>query len=285
MGDDRIERVPAGSTRKFVKQLLKSLGVLSLAREVRDAALSLQWLKTNTRYWIGGAPDGLPVPPLTRVRSATGTSSLEWSFHGGALAAKSIRDALARNGVDMNGFRALLDFGCGYGRVLRHWSGLRAEIHGSDYNPSSIRWCRRNLRFATFEVNALEPPLSYADNRFDFVYALSVFTHLPRPLLKPWMSELSRILIPGGHLLITTHGEAYMSGLTPEEQDEFRRGSPVVRNADVAGTNHCGVYFSEAYIRGTLASGFEVLEFVPQGALGNPHQDLVLLRKPVVEHT
>ena len=265
--------------RQFVKRLLKSLAVLDLARELRDSIVGLTWARANMRFWIGGAPDGLPVPPLARVRSATGTSSLEWSFHSGTLAAASIRDALARNGVDMNNLRALLDFGCGYGRVLRHWSNLHAEIHGCDYNPGSIRWCRRNLRFARFEVNDIAPPLPYADRRFDFVYALSVLTHLPRPLLDPWMAELSRILEPGGHLLITTHGEAYLGELSPEEQEQFRLGHPVVRNADVAGTNQCGVYFSEAYIRGTLGGGFDVVDFVPRGALGNPHQDLTLLRK------
>lgn len=271
-------------SRKQLRTLLADVGLLDPARELRDSVLGFRWFKTNAPFWVRGAPDGLPVPPLRLVRSATGASSLEWAFHSGGLAASTIRGAVQRNGLDLNGFRSILDFGCGFGRVIRHWAGLRADVHGCDCNPASIRWCRRNLRFATFEVNRLDPPLTYSSRRFDFVYALSVLTHLPKPLLKPWMAELGRVLIPGGYLLLTTHGAAYLPQLTLEEQQQFHAGLPVVRNEDVAGTNRCGVYFSEAYIRATLAEGFRVVDFVPEGALGNPHQDLVLLQKTPQEH-
>jgi SAM-dependent methyltransferase len=271
--------VHRGLARQSAKYFLESLGLLDVTRELRDATGSLKWLRTNAPYWVKGAPDGLPVPPLRLVRSATGTSSLDWSFHSGRRAAESISAALERHHVEIDRLRSLLDFGCSYGRVIRHWSHLNAEVHGCDCNARSIRWCRRNLRFAAFAVNGLEPPLPYSNGRFDLVYALSVFTHLPQRLLVPWMAEMRRVLAPGGHLLLTTHGEAYLSELTPDEQRRFRAGEPVVRNESAAGTNRCGVYFSEACIRNRLAEGFHVVEFLPEGARGNPHQDLVLLRK------
>ena len=40
-----------------------------------------------------------------------------------------------------------------------------------------------------------------------------------------------------------------------------------------------GVYCSEDYIRETLSDGFNLVDFIPRGAAGNPHQDLVLLRR------
>ena len=73
---------------------------------------------------------------------------------------------------------SILDFGCGCGRVVRWWRDLPAEIHGSDFNPTLVRWCRENLPFGVFEVNRPEPPLPYPDDSFDLVYALSVLTHL-----------------------------------------------------------------------------------------------------------
>ena len=53
-----------------------------------------------------------------------------------------------------------------------------------------------------------------------------------------------------------------------------------VRNEDGSGTNRCGLYFPEAYVRGTLARRLALINFTPEGAKVNPRQDLILLRKP-----
>ena len=79
----------------------------------------------------------------------------------------------------MQQFRAVLDFGCGCGRIIRHWKDLKGPvIYGSDYNPQLVEFCRRALPFARFSVNRLRSPLDYEDSTFDFIYAISVFTHL-----------------------------------------------------------------------------------------------------------
>jgi 2-polyprenyl-3-methyl-5-hydroxy-6-metoxy-1,4-benzoquinol methylase len=266
-------------TRRQVRGLLAAAGLLGAAREARDVVSSVPWLRDNWRFWRHGAPDGLPVPPLHLVRSSTGTSSLAWLFHGGALAADSITGVLARNGLDIRTFTSILDFGCGCGRVIRQWVELDAAVHGCDYNRRSVEWCRRHLAFASFDVNALSPPLPYGDGQFDLVYALSVFTHLPEPLLFAWVREMERVLKPGGVLIISTHGERYLGELTPDQQARFRAGAVVVKEQASAGTNLCGVYFSEPFIRTRFADGFRVLDFIPEGARGNPPQDLVLLQK------
>ena len=41
----------------------------------------------------------------------------------------------------------------------------------------------------------------------------------------------------------------------------------------------CGAYHPEIYVRERLARGFQVVEFVPEGAAGNPYQDAYLLRR------
>jgi SAM-dependent methyltransferase len=258
---------------------LDTLGLLDIARETYGWLDGARWLKSNWPIWRQGAADGLPLPPMRLIRSSTGTPSLAWYLEGGARAARAITEVVERNHIRLQDRRAILDFGCGCGRVIRHWKSLSGRIHGSDYNAAVVAWCRRNLAFAHFTQNSLAPPLRYPDEQFDLVYALSVFTHLPEPLLHPWVKELSRVLVPGGHLIVTTHGRAYLASLNVAEQQRFESGQVVVKDPQSAGTNRCGVYMSAECVRALFAPSFELLDAEPEGAAGNPRQDLYLLAK------
>ena len=102
-------------------------------------------------------PDGLPLPPGRLRTLVAGTDDVEWFLQGGLLAASSMRAILARSGVTIERLGAILDFGCGAGRVLRHWKSLDGPaLHGTDYNPELVAWCAANLPFATFRVNRLD---------------------------------------------------------------------------------------------------------------------------------
>jgi hypothetical protein len=80
-------------------------------------------------------------------------------------------------------------------------------------------------------------------------------------------------------LLLTTHGRSYLPRLDAGERARFEAGELVVRWNDVPGTNLCSAYHPEHYLRQTFARGFTFVELEPEGARGNPTQDLVLLRK------
>ncbi len=224
--------------------------------------------------------EGRPVPPGDLIFLVANTEDVAWFLDTGALAARSIRAILGRNGLAIEDFGSVLDFGCGVGRVIRQWSGLRGpRLQGTDYNPRLARWCARNLPFARFGVNALDRALDEPPGRFDFIYCLSVFTHLSEAAQAFWMGELARVLAPGGYLLITTHGDHYLPSLAPDDQARYRAGHLVVQKAAREGSNDCAAFHPPAYVRATLARGYDVLDAIPEGALGNPSQDLWLLRK------
>ncbi len=173
---------------------------------------------------------------------------------------------------------AVLDFGCGCGRVLRHLHDV-SGLHGSDLDAGLAGWCSANLPFANVRVNRAEPPTGYSDAQFDAAYAFSVFTHMPAELQQRWLDEFRRILKPGGLLLFSTHGSYYLPRLSAPERKRFASGELVVRFRTAAGSNLCNTYHPEAFVRGRLAAGWEVAAFVPEGARGNPRQDAWVFRK------
>lgn len=248
------------------------LRVLERLRLLRGSFRAYEWLRSLR----GGDARGVP-PARLRVRVA-GTADPAWFLEGGRLAAETVRQAAARHDRPLDELDALLDFGCGCGRVLRQWRRLDAAVHGTDPDAAAVDWCRRNLRFAQLQVNGPEPPLAYPDESFDLVYAFSVLTHLPEELQRGWVDELGRVLRPDGLLLLSTHGERYLDRLTPDERERFAAGEVVIRWEQAAGTNLCAAYHPRAALE-RLADGLTFLELVREGAQGNPHQDLSVLRK------
>ena len=247
--------------RRFLR-LLERTGLIGPAFRTWE---STQALLAGRRSQVD-ADDALPVPPPRLIVRVAGAADVDWFLEGGRLGAASVRGALLRQGVHLDALGAMLDFGCGCGRVTRNWAGLSGvQVAGTDLSRPAVDWCRRYLPFARFEENGLTPPLVFDDESFDLVYALSVFTHLTADLQLAWRDELRRVLRPGGHLLVTTHGESYLPRLAPDERERFERGELVVRWAEVAGTNLCSAYHPEP--------------LDAEGARGNPTQDLVLLRK------
>ena len=261
--------------RNRLLRALARLGLLRVAFRGYETARAL-----GARRRAATADDGLPVPPPGLIVRVAGTADPAWFLESGRRAADSVRAALERTGTPIGALGSILDFGCGCGRVTRRWADLNGTaVHGSDANERAVEWCRWNLPFARFDANGLAPPLAYEDATFDLVYALSVFTHLPEELQLAWVGELRRVLRPGGLLLLSTHGERYRERLDPAEQARFDGGGLVVRWAEEAGTNLCSAFHPREYVEGTLAADLDLVDFEPEGAAGNPHQDLYLLRK------
>jgi hypothetical protein len=90
---------------------------------------------------------------------------------------------------------------------------------------------------------------------------------------------LARVLKPGGVLLITVHGESRLCQMDPEDRQRFLSGQLVVKREAAVGTNVCGAYHPEQWVRDNLTKRFEVVDFIPRGAR-DANQDIFLLRKP-----
>jgi SAM-dependent methyltransferase len=268
--------------RKRIARLLRALGLMPLVHQLRMWLSPLEpgTLRRNVARLVSGEREPLPLPSFKARFLVAGSADVEGFLEFGRLGARTVREAVERRGRTLEQCSPLLDFGCGCGRVLRHWHGLpEVEVHGTEMNEYLVEESRRCVPFARVGLNRAAPPLAYADGQFGLIYAFSVFTHLNDELQKGWRDELRRILRPGGLLLVTTHGEPYVARLDEAERAAYREGRCVVQGGEYEGANMCTTYHPESYVRETLAVGFEVVDYVPQGALGNPVQDLWVLQR------
>src|SRR4051812_1306718 len=249
--------VAPGAQPYFIAQRLQERSN-KLKMRVRLAAL-------NTTSRLKGAPDGLPIPPGQLMFLVQGTENVREFLTDGRGTAQGILDVLRGSGIEIDRSMNILDFGCGCGRVIRHLHAMTgARLQGSDYNPQAVEWCQRNLRFGQFAVNGVAPPLPYEKEQFDLVYALSVFTHFPEDLQAAWMSELSRVLKPGGHLLMTTQGESFLPYMTEKERNDYRAGRLVVREQGTVGGNPFVAIHPPEFVKTHLPPDLAIVSFVPE---------------------
>lgn len=219
----------------------------------------------------------LPIPP-ENLRLRVHGSGDEASFLSvGRQMAAEIKRVIAEEGLALESFERVLDFGCGCGRVLR-CLGPHSGFFATDLDPEAIAWCQTNLsNLATFEVNGDRPPLAYETGTFDFVYAISVFTHLPEDLEQLWLEELRRITRPGGTLLLTVHGERLFRRVPRAARQELQERGFCY--------SHCGSteglpdyyqtsFHREDYIRREWSKFFQIRRIAPLGG-----QDAVICQK------
>jgi cyclopropane fatty-acyl-phospholipid synthase-like methyltransferase len=208
-------------------------------------------------------------PPALRYRVGASADAEEFIVIG-KNCVHDIQSALLKSGHELESFNRILDFGCGCGRTLLQMKGLaqNARIDAADIDVDAIDWCRQHLDFANFTLSRERPPIDYEAQTFDFIYAISVFTHLNEDYQFLWLEELQRITKPGGILLLTVNGlnghqqefvfeRTYEKGLFPKWYQNTRH--------------------SKKYVIENFGKYFKVLEYLPRSM--NGHQDVVVLQK------
>ena len=186
----------------------------------------------------------------------------------------------------------LLDFGCSTGRVLRHFDAERRErgwkLQGVDIQARCIEWMRQYLPMH-FQVATCStmPHLPFPDNSIDFIYGISVFTHI-KYHWDTWLLELKRILKPNGLLLQSIHAEPawkvyhdnrrerwVVDSLPPEMLDKPEMDVDYFYYGDVGVSQ---VFWKEAVARKFWGRYLTVLDVTPPPA-ENSFQNWMICRK------
>jgi SAM-dependent methyltransferase len=126
-----------------------------------------------------------------------------WQAFG---AYRLFRALAAAHGRPLPACEAVLDFGCGWGRLIRFFRRdlVPSRLWGIDVSPEMIEICRRTDRWSRFEEVPPSGPTAFADGTFDLVYSFSVFSHFSEDMHIRWLEEIRRILRPGGLFVATT---------------------------------------------------------------------------------
>lgn len=223
--------------------------------------------------------------------------SRSWLGLGGSYGhADAIVEAMQQLGVAPGGPQACLDFGCSSGRVSRVMRAAYPQLRlfGCDPNEGAIAWAKANLPGIQFDVSPQEPPLSYADQTFDLVYSISIWSHFGESQALRWLDEMHRVLRPGGHLYFTTHGlnsVAYYAQTKERGADDLAAVKDALfsRNfwyrAEFGGAGDHGVvheewgtaFFTPEWVLAHLLPGWSVVLFHSGRECGN--QDVYVLRR------
>lgn len=249
--------------------------------EIRRGSGRLEKMKTGLRAFPMPSPE---IVFLTQGHRDVG--AYEDSIIPGFL---NVQKYLARAGVDPTGLAAVLDFGCGTGRILTGWhlDDPARSLQGCDTNPSLIEWARRNLPPSIrLDLTSPLPPLPYPDGAFDLVCAISVFTHLRFLTQELWARELARVVRPGGFALMTLHGKTYVDLFLPARLEEFESLGHVEIEGREDGANE-SASFHHARVVAPLFPGFEVIGSFPEGRIDGERalhplaalQDVYVLRR------
>jgi SAM-dependent methyltransferase len=152
----------------------------------------------------------VPEPALQEIwngASGVALASLSRSFYS------KLKASYERHGERPLATANVLDFGCGWGRLTRYLirDVAPSRLYGCDPVEGILDICRANRVPATFARSEFLPERVPFDERFDLVFAFSVFTHLSEAAHERSLLALHRSLRPGGLLIVTIRPPAYLS--------------------------------------------------------------------------
>ena len=190
-----LERLLASSASRVPHELFK-------------AATDDFWLWLNTEGYrknlqLQQVLPGLPSDYFQlAVASLTGDETLKGAF----AVYKLFRTLIEKHHKSLSDCDALLDFGCGWGRITRFF--LKdidgQKLWGVDQWKELVAQAQQLIQRCRFFHIEQDPPTEFSNDLFDVVFSYSVFSHIDEDQHKRWLVEFERILKPGGLLIATT---------------------------------------------------------------------------------
>lgn len=155
----------------------------------------------------------MPDFPSAQLQSEIHGHSGEVSLHEAHVFYREIKAYCAYAGRPVRPETAVLDFGCGWGRMARLFmKDVRPDtLYGVDSTSRFLMEARRCNPALNFLSCGLVPPLMMGPESFDLIISWSVFSHLDEFLAGHWIREFHRLLKPDGLAIITTQSRRFIA--------------------------------------------------------------------------
>jgi SAM-dependent methyltransferase len=149
----------------------------------------------------------------------TDTSRINYYFTDGKKSAGQIGDIISQCLPDTERPR-VFEFASGYGCATRHLlKNQRINFTPCDIHPWAIDFLREKIG-ANATQSASIPEDVDPDRKFDVVFALSFFSHMPITTWARWLVKLSQVTALGGLLVFSTHALESIQHLGMDRPDE-----------------------------------------------------------------
>lgn len=245
--------------RAFIKHIFYKTRLVPVLDYMLYQAASFRNRKKN-RAFRKANPD-LVTPPDYFLYE-TYRLDYEQFFEDSKEAAKEI--AGWTKGYRKQQHARILDWGCGVSRIATNidsFTDATISVYACDINARMIEFDRTHYRNVSYSIIPYSPPVRYESSYFNFVYALSVFTHIEVLQQESWIKEIHRILEDNGLFLFTTHGSFYDSKLLPKEKQLLYQNGAFTKSYQQKGHRMMSTYNTAKAFRSLLQHYFDILEF------------------------
>ncbi|MDO5624444.1 MAG: class I SAM-dependent methyltransferase [Pseudomonadota bacterium] len=147
----------------------------------------------------------------------------------------------------------VLEFASGHGRFTRHLvRALDADrVTVSDVVPDAVAFAQGTLGVSGFVSSARPEDLSWPQ-RYDLVFVLSLFSHLPLQSWGRWLQRLYEALAPGGLLVFSTHGTEAARRAQVTLDDDGYFFAPSSESTAIDAQEYGTAFTDEAFVRARL---------------------------------
>jgi SAM-dependent methyltransferase len=194
--DGEIEKVQQTEIPSLFRKIpLETFGklLLDIPSQYQHIKAFFPTMSSNEsqNHWTGNSGDILLSQSLAFIKTMLAGY--------GELAGKKIENA------------RILDFGCGWGRLIRLcYKYVPIEnIYGIDPWDESIKECKNHGVKANLAISDWVPRSLPFEQKFDLIFAFSVFTHLSEKTTRIVLDTLRKYIAEDGLLVITIRSKEY----------------------------------------------------------------------------